>query len=267
MIRLAQNVIATSNTPSSVSYLTKPQQTKACVDQQYGLDPKCSCKNRKSSSGGNSCLNVSVSIGSGIMSPGTFKMLGASMAPANDILSGNATGADIGSGAGANAAAIRKVAEEILNKAQPGASAKIKQEADTLGKAVSSGLSGLQMSGPMNIASNSAPIARDPKKAAEELEKTLKEASSIPNFQAPLAVTPADDLLGDGLETNVDSTEAQLAEVMGKELDYGNNDINSQPSGNIFDLLSNRYQRSGLKRLFEDSAAPTDAAAKSGSNP
>jgi hypothetical protein len=51
--------------------------------------------------------------------------------------------------------------------------------------------------------------------------------------------------------------------VMGKEVDFGSNDINKTKDTNLFEVLSNRYQRSGMKRLFEDGkAAPADAPAK-----
>jgi hypothetical protein len=49
---------------------------------------------------------------------------------------------------------------------------------------------------------------------------------------------------------------------MGQELDTGNNDINSGSTTNIFDVLSNRYQRSGMRRLFNDGKGPVDAPDK-----
>jgi hypothetical protein len=57
--------------------------------------------------------------------------------------------------------------------------------------------------------------------------------------------------------------EAQVAEVMGKNLDYGGTDINNSSKANIFEVLTNRYQRSGMKRLFdENNSAPVEAPSK-----
>jgi hypothetical protein len=255
-----------SNIPTGGNYLNKtPNAPNVCVDQNFGLDPKCSCKNRKNSSGQNSCLNVSVSASSGILNPGSFKMLGSAVSPANDILSGNSTGADIDGSIKTQAAAIRKMADQILDKTEPGLSQKINKDTDKIASALQGAFSGMQMGGPMSLASSQSPISSDPKKAVEELEKSLREAAAIPSFSSssPMALDE------DEAETNLDVTEeTQLAEVMGKELDYGNNDISNNSSSNIFDVLSNRYQRSGMRRLFdENGTAPSDAPAETDLTP
>jgi len=247
-----------SNIPTGGSYLNKtPNAPNVCVDQNFGLDPKCSCKNRKNSSGQNSCLNVSISASSGILNPGSFKMLGSAVSPGNDILSGNSTGADIDGSIKTQAAAIRKMADQILDKTDPGLSQKINKDTDKIASALQGAFSGMQMGGPMSLASNQAPISTDPKKAVEELEKSLREAAAIPNFSSssPMALDE------DEAQPNLDvAEETQLAEVMGKELDYGNNDISNNSSSNIFDVLSNRYQRSGMRRLFDESGAKSEEA-------
>lgn len=43
--------------------------------------------------------------------------------------------------------------------------------------------------------------------------------------------------------------EEQVAEVLNQDMDLGNNDI-SGSSTNLFEVLSHRYQRSGMRRLF-----------------
>jgi hypothetical protein len=52
---------------------------------------------------------------------------------------------------------------------------------------------------------------------------------------------------------------------MGQEMDMGNNDINSGENTNLFDVLSNRYKRSGMRRLF-DEEGKTKADAPSNSD-
>ena len=57
--------------------------------------------------------------------------------------------------------------------------------------------------------------------------------------------------------------DIEVAEVMGKEIDTGDSDVNTSSHTNIFEVLSNRYQRSGMRRLFEgNSTAPVDAPSK-----
>lgn len=57
--------------------------------------------------------------------------------------------------------------------------------------------------------------------------------------------------------------DSQVADVMRKNLDYGGTDINNTPKANIFEVLTNRYQRSGMKRLFdENNSVPSEAPSK-----
>ncbi len=53
-----------------------------------------------------------------------------------------------------------------------------------------------------------------------------------------------------GLDTSANE-EAEVAEVMNKEVDYGNHDVNTNSSSSLFEVLSNRYKKSAVKRLFE----------------
>ena len=39
---------------------------------------------------------------------------------------------------------------------------------------------------------------------------------------------------------------------MKNDFDYGGNEINDSSKTNIFEVLSNRYQKSGMKKLFDD---------------
>jgi hypothetical protein len=53
-------------------------------------------------------------------------------------------------------------------------------------------------------------------------------------------------------EMAVAAAAAEVENVMKENLDYGDSDINKQSRENIFEVLSNRYQKSGLKRLFNE---------------
>jgi hypothetical protein len=97
-----------------------------------------------------------------------------------------------------------------------------------------------------------------PAQAAAALEKDLKEASSKINgvganssggASAPAKAEPE---LEFGLtESQLADQQGQLTEAMKQNLDFGQNDISS--GSNIFEVLSNRYQRSGMRRLFDES--------------
>jgi hypothetical protein len=116
--------------------------------------------------------------------------------------------------------------------------------------------------------SSSATLPSNAKDAARMLEKELTPPgpTAVTGNQGTIA-TPAgseDKMPEFGLSLDQEAKqEAQVAEVMGKNLDYGGTDINNTPKANIFEVLTNRYQRSGMKRLFdENNTAPVEAPSK-----
>ncbi len=240
---------------------------KTCVDENYNLDPKCGCKNKKGADGKSSCLKATSGINFKGFNPGTFRMLSAGAGPGNDILSGNlAAGSMDSASVSANAAKIRAAADDMLKKMDPNLGNQIKGMSAGMEKSLLATGSGLSMPG----LANNAALPSNPKEAANALEKEMKEETA-PEVTKTAGGSAAPSSGGEaqpefGLtEEQLAAQESEVAEVMGQEMDMGNNDINSGEKTNLFDVLSNRYKRSGMRRLF-DEEGKTKADAPSNSD-
>jgi hypothetical protein len=231
--------------------------SKVCVDENYQVDQACSCRNRKGSDGKNACLKSTAGIDFKGINPGVFRMLSAGAGPANDLFGGNTAVGNMDTGSmSANAAKIRNAAEDLAKKAGPTAL----KDSKKLGKGMESSLlastSGLRMSG---LGGGSASLPSSPKEAAAELTKELaKEEAPVVNAAgmsggAGAGQAPAEPELEFGMtEEQLAEQESEIAEVMNENLDMGNSDINNSSDTNLFDVLSNRYKRSGMRRLFDE---------------
>jgi hypothetical protein len=229
---------------------------KVCLDQNQRVDAKCACRAKKT------CMKISSAYSMGGFHPGAFRMMGSAAGPAQDLLNGNVGGGNISDSAGINAANIRKAADNMLAKTDPKAFKAQAGLAASMEKGLLAVGSGLSMGG-----SGASALPSTPAGAAAALDKELKEhkenkintAASTANGsgysedEEPEAVM-TEDATGEDIE---------IAEVMGKEVDTGDSDVNTSSHTNIFEVLSNRYQRSGMRRLFEEnSTAPVDAPSK-----
>ena len=229
---------------------------KVCLDQNQRVDPKCACRAKKT------CMKISSAYSMGGFHPGAFRMMGTAAGPAQDLFNGNVGGGNISDSAGINAANIRKAADNMLAKSDPKAFKAKAGLMASMEKGFLAAGSGLSMGG-----SGASALPSTPAAAAAALDKELKEhkadkintagstanGSGYSEDEEPEAVM-TEDASGEDIE---------VAEVMGKEIDTGDSDVNTSSHTNIFEVLSNRYQRSGMRRLFEDnSTAPADAPSK-----
>ena len=239
---------------NNFNYLNVPE-ISGCLASNGNVDGACKCRQTRS------CMKMSGFDMKG-MSPGTFRMLNGAMAPVNDLITGNSTGAQITSGAGTNAARIKKAQEDLLKKTDPNLAREIASLQTKMEKDLANTGSGLTM----GSNADSSPIPMNPQQAAAELEKELKKTNedlSIAGGAGGSIAIPSGlpepefGLSEEGLAIQ----ESQVAEVMKEDLDYGNNDIHGGSSVNIFEALSQRYQRSGMKRLFDEtSSGPVEQA-------
>ena len=246
-------------------------QTKTCVDRDYGMDPSCSCKNRRTSDGKNACLKAGEGFNMTGINPGTFKMLNVGTSPANDLFNGNASAGSLDTpGLANNAMRIKKAADDMAKKTAPEA---VKAAKD-LEKGLLAATAGMSMGGIGGSNSSSPSLAgMTPAQATKALEDELKDSTPEVNKAAGYNGTvspssPAEPQLEFGMtDDQLATQELEVAEAMKQDLDYGDNDINKGSKTNIFEVLSNRYQRSGMRRLFEggEKVAP-DKPAKSDIN-
>ena len=239
---------------------------KVCVDQNFGVDPSCSCRNRKGSDGKNTCMKTTAGFNTAGFSPGTFKMISTGAGPANDLFNGVYSGADITDSGTINAARIKKAADDMLAKTDPKGAAAVNKMAKDLERSLLATAGGYSMA-----SSASRPIPMNPKAAAEELKKEIEENKGEIDVTTAGKVesgggsdTPAEEMPEFGMtEDMANAQETEIAEVMSQNLDMGGSDINTGSSTNIFEVLSNRYQRSGMRRLFDEKGeTKADAPAK-----
>jgi hypothetical protein len=207
------------------------------------------------------------------VNPGSLSMLSSGLAPFSQVTNGQ-TGAGQFDGASAvsNAAKMLGAAKKLASK-EPGLVAKMDQAAKPVADqltAASSGGSAPMLGG----GSSSMPFNMSPSQAAAQLEKELKKADSdikTANGGGTYAVpgNGKEEKLEFGMtQSDLAGQQTALADVMDKKLDYGQNDINNRSDSNLFEVLSNRYQRSGMRRLFdEEGKVPADKPNKSDITP
>lgn len=236
---------------------------KVCMTNS-GIDENCACRSN------NSCLSAVPTNFAGI-NPGSLGLISTSTSPLNQLTSGQiAAGSVDGAAAVSNALKVldqaKKVSASIPEVSGAKGDAAARNMASSLIAATQGG-SAPQLSSP----SSGNPFSMNPSQAAATLEKELNSN----NFQASavkgggLVPQPGAGKVDDfGLEFGL--TPTQLAadqsalSQMNQNLDFGQNDINNSSSTNIFEVLSNRYQRSGMRRLFDDEGKmAADPASKS----
>lgn len=255
---VCKNAIATIK-----SGLEDTSTDKICVTASMAMDSTCACR------ASNSCLKTTAGFSSMGFSPNTFKMISANSGAANDLFNGNASAGDIADSAGLNAARTQAAAANAI----AGDKVAVKEKnaaASAFEKGLLAATSGVSLG---NSSGSSSPLPSSPAAAAAALDKEIKannEDIAVTNSGSKSSGNgdfgnAVDEVPEFGLSSQDASIqEIEIAEVMGKEVDFGSNDINKTKDTNLFEVLSNRYQRSGMKRLFEDGkAAPADAPAKS----
>lgn len=234
---------------------------KVCVSAAIAIDSNCACRAT------NTCLKTTAGFTTMGFSPNTFKMISANAGPANDLFNGTASAGDIADSAGINAARTQAAAAAVIAK-DANAVKESKAAASAFEKGLLATTSGLSMPG----SSGSSALPTSPAAAAAALDKEIKEnneeidvTTSGPSTSTNANFDSSEEVPEFGMSgADAANQEIEIAEVMGKEVDFGSNDINKTKDTNLFEVLSNRYQRSGMKRLFEDGKpTPADAPAKS----
>ncbi|GEM_PF-1991174 len=239
---------------------------KICMTKTYNADPLCSC--RKTAS----CLKSSVGKMQGI-SAGTLTMLNSGLGPMNSLTSGDASLGQIGS-TNPGSTAIRMLnALDKLVASKPMARHKAFIDKGAKELTTSMNQAAAQIPQQSLASSGSSALPTNAKEAARMLEKELappSTANAVDGNQGTIATpTGSEEKMPEfGLsEEQAAIQESQIAEVMDKNLDYSGTDINNAPSANIFEVLTNRYQRSGMRRLFdENNTTPAEAPSKSDIN-
>jgi hypothetical protein len=241
-----------------------------CITNQNKADAGCSCRQT------NTCMKVSAGGISGVGS-GTMSMLGASLQPLNQMANGSVSAGKVNAGALANQAAKLETLKKKV-EAHPALSAlrKKKDEASAdLQNRLQRASSSLGVSGSGLLGSSSNGMPSNPGEAARALETELEPPT------APTTASGGNQSIGGGAAAQpqpenlfglnaeeVAAQNSQVAEAMKQDLDYsgGGTDISSAQI-NIFQAITIRYHRTGMRRLFEEPAPASTAAAPSASAP
>lgn len=243
---------------TATNYNSTATSSKVCVASNGSADASCKCKATKT------CMKVGVSGLKG-MSTGTMSMLSNPLSTLNGITSGNIDAATLDSASLANQATkMNELAKQVENL--PGVK-ETKKNRDKLAKALqASGLKNSASFGPSTLGSSSSSgMPSNPGEAARMLEKEVEDSkintgtAGGNDFIATPAGTPTPELEFGMTQDELAAQEGQIAEVMNQDLDYGGNDTNPDAKANIFEMLSHRYQRSGMKRLFDETPAAAPA--------
>lgn len=244
------NSIALNNN----SYLASSDSgPKVCITQSNQVDQSCSCRTS------NTCLKASGFNISGI-SIGSLSTLGSGLAPINTVASGN--GAELNAdGLLNNAFKLREATNKILkDKDMKNENAIVTAAEKNLGNFIGAntgtiGSPSTERAMPTSLANFDAKAALEDLK--EEVESSNNQAST-PGAGIGFDTGSSEPTLEFGLtEEEAAVQEQQVAEVLQQDMDLGSNDI-SGSSTNLFEVLSHRYQRSGMRRLF-DTEGKTEA--------
>ncbi len=236
----------------------------SCITSAGNEDTSCACR------ASNTCLKTSVSGISGL-DTGTFSLLNGAAAGITAVGNGTAGSAGV-SGAGSVANAVRLLDANNRKLASTAAGQKLLASKAKLSEDLSNSLkaSAAGQSNPFASSDSSGLKGLTPSQAVAALQNEFKKADSGitgasggQTLAAPSSPgAPADQMeLGFGTENPAETT-TQVAEAMKQDLDFGNNDIKGSDT-NIFEVVSSRYQRSGMRRLFDvEGKTKADAAAK-----
>jgi hypothetical protein len=237
---------------------------KGCISSSSQFDESCKCRQT------NSCMKALKGSLNGL-DAGSISMIKSGLEPLQKLThgmmgSGSVDADGISTRAARIQTATEKLEEKVLTPAQKNEKKKLATQFEKESIKVASGLpSPLDTSTGSNLPSN-------PLDASKMLQSEIDKASSgdsngdqghsgsgsvaLPSGgesgtgDMGLGSGGSQEKLDFGLDTSA-SQEAEVAEVMKNEMDYGNNDVNTNSTSSLFEVLSNRYQKSGMKRLFE----------------
>ena len=270
-LQVCKDHFAQASGPNAGQYGVSSASTnsglKGCFGKNKSFDPTCSCRAKalaKAKKDGKKVAKDNCLKFSGKVNLGSLSKLGGLKNLVKDSVNFNrgniSTGDLTGSANGVNKliGKINKKKKALLKdkKFAPILKKVNKLErklARSLSNRVKKGLADGSIKSPFG-SGLSGGGSTDPKDILKDFEKSIKavkpDFKSGKNLGKKGGKRNLNDFNFD--EGGTDSAQEidDLANVMKK--DYNFNDINDNPGNNIFKIITNRYQRSGLRRLFDD---------------
>lgn len=267
----AKNKYFLDSTATDYGSLTYNADPAGCMTVTGQFDEKCNCKKMVNSKGTNACMKaIAINIGDNALGSAYLKSSGMDkvMQNAASTLSGNANIGNLSDKDLAMAISkqgnMNKVLLEKLN-ANPDKNMfpKIDSDADLMklqGAVFSK--NDLQKLGSAFGGSALASVGGltgDKAKALESVKSKLglELAGSGKGLEAKKATKKP------GLDLSFsDGNSGGAGQVLGsfpeKNYNYKNSDVVTDDGANLFEIISNRYIQSGLRRLFDDGSKPAE---------
>ena len=245
--------------------------SKTCMTKSGAFDEKCSCKTS------NTCATFNSRISASNV-PGSTNLLGGLPTTLDGLNSGSLSAQDV------NATDMTKLAaransinEKLLNDPKNKKLALQAQKAKADGEKIMRDMQAQIASSNPGLASTSSDRSSsflgstNPSDALDKMKADLKQdikgyEGGVVNMNSGAGAAKRDEFSLDGLNaggvTIADEgleNQEKLDEIMAAQYEMGDSEINSDPGANIFQILTNRYQRSGMRRLFgAEKVVPAD---------
>lgn len=237
-----------------------------CVDRQMKFDEKCKCRDKKLRNGENNCMKTNPSL-AGFGNLASANWMADTKSNLDNITNGSADKVALsGQSNLKKAAKLLKMSDDLIAKKTPAnLKKKIKQFENSLKKRLTTYPKKTLASLGRNFGSGGYKKA-----VAPGLDSGLAQ-----KLQEKLDLTKAEQTIGGGgkakVRTGVDGFDFSLEAdgqagvvvdnssmdaVMKKNYNIGDSDINKDTSRSLFQVLSLRYQVSGLRRLFGQDGMP-----------
>lgn len=244
--------------------------TKSCIGKKGDFDESCSCKSS------NSCASIGPRV-SGTNIPGAANLMGSLPGTIDGLNSGALSARDVDAAAMNRLAARSKATlDKLISDPKNKKLALQVKKAEEDGKKLMDNMNRqIAASNPSLAASSDRSSSfmgsTNPDDALEKMKQDLKqdirqiETAAVP-VSGGSAAAKKDDFSLDGLNvggiTIADedlANQEKMEEIMAAQYEMGDSEINSDPGANIFQILTNRYQRSGMRRLFgAEKVVPAD---------
>jgi 5-hydroxyisourate hydrolase-like protein (transthyretin family) len=235
----------------------------SCVNNNLRRDPKCSCRAT------NSCLKI----GGKFKWPFGGKIMRKMSRAMDRINSGKLSGAELdATDLQRGALKLREATDEyIKQKGDPARVAKATKAVEPAFKYSSAQKNGFSPIGGSFVGGNS--VASLAPELQKEIEEKMK-AANVPGLKfkkgnmAKGNNSSKDDEFkfdfGDEATGGEGGVVVEGEQEAVAKFDYGQKDINQNDDTNLFDILSYRYKKSGLRRIYgdDDQAAVRDTANK-----
>ena len=237
------------------------QDRPACLTRQGVLDPGCLCREQKLSNGDNNCQKISISL-TEFNGAGVSPTVGRMVRDANYLTNGKTplsklNSADLGQGAIKLRKALERVSssvdKELRKRGREGGvvvtPALLRRGLGAINRALGSGAMTMarQFNGGLGTASSQGHVVPEAKKIFRQMQKSMRRGK-WPKNNARRG-EDIDSLLGLNKKEPPARDQASLAG--GSQYDYKGHDIHPSSGASIWQVLSNRYQQTGLSRLFK----------------